>query len=410
MSGLVSFAIITIGSEILDAQIVDTNTSRIISALEETGLTCSLSLTCDDNLDEINRCLTFAKTFARFIIVSGGLGPTEDDCTREALAHFAGTILEERAELVTHLTELLARRGRTLSQTNRRQALVPVGAQLIENPVGTALGFFLRKEETSVISLPGVPRELQAMLPAVGRLLSREAPEAPSVQKAFYHFFGVPESELGSLVEGLSIPSEVSVSYRASFPTVQLTVKTSDASLLEESKRCLEKVLPAEKIFSRKPDGRLITVVHELLLQSGNTLALAESCTGGLLSGAFSQQPGASQYLLGAVVSYANESKVRELGVTGETLNQFGSVSRECALEMVNGARERFGSDIALSITGIAGPGGGSEAKPVGTFYIGFNFRGDTHVTHYLFPAERDRVQRYIIACALDGLRRFLVS
>ena len=407
-----TIGILVIGNEVLDGRVADTNSHRLIQRLSQAGFETAHVLSCVDEETAICGALGFLSERVGFIVCSGGLGPTSDDLTRQAAARFAGVPLVLDPHAQEQMVRLYQRRGRVLDEVNLRQAYLPQGAEVLANPVGTAPGFALAiPGGATLASLPGVPGELErmcdeALLPLLERRLGR--PAAPHT--AYFRVFGKPESQIGRLVEGCALPPGIQVSYRASFPEVQLRLRSRDVELSAWA-HAVRQAIGADAIFSEDPELDLPGCLHELLIARRHTLALAESCTGGLAGALLTRLPGASAYLRGGVVSYANAVKEELLEVPAQILEQEGAVSRACAAAMAEGVRRRLHSDFALSITGIAGPDGGTAEKPVGTFFVGLSTGTEpARAFHYFLPLERNRIRLFAAYAAFDLLRRVLLD
>ncbi len=405
-------SLLMIGDEVLDGRVAETNSQFLIGLLAESGYSTAHVLSCRDDIADICSCLEFLRQHSSVIICSGGLGPTSDDLTRQAAAALAGVPLETEPQALQQVREAYRRRGREPHDLDLRQAVLPRGVVVLPNALGTAPGFALPigGENVLFVALPGVPSELDRMFREEALPLIRDRLGEGNVQKQqLFRIFGKPEAEVGRIVEALSLPGEVSVSYRAAFPEIQLRLKTKESQeLLAGAAARVRTALGEDCIFSEKPEVDLVKTVHGLLLHDGRTLSVAESCSGGLLGSLLTKYSGSSRCFVGGVISYDNSVKTAQLGVSPETLQQAGAVSEECAMQMAEGVRRRMDSDLALSITGIAGPDGGRPEKPVGTFYVGLASASRVNAYRYFLHAERNRVQLYSAWTALDLLRRFL--
>ena len=415
-------SILITGSEVLDGRVHDSNSYWMINALAEVGIGVKHVLSCDDDINAITSCLSFLSAQGGAVIVSGGLGPTTDDLAREALAAFSGQALVESAEARKSLLAFFKARKRECHPANFKQALFPKGASLIANPLGSAPGFVLQTrseagKDTYFFTLPGVPLELHKMfldtvIPFLLEKVFKSSMSVPMLQPKVLRVFGVSESVIGAKVEESCPASGITVSYRAAFPEVQVVFKPNSATLtaseLDRSVQAATALIGEPCVFSRSLDLSLEMVVQELLLKANKTVSVAESCTGGLLGGLFANTPGASGCFLGGAITYSNELKIKLLGVKKESLALHGAVSACVAKEMAEGALSRFGSDLALSITGIAGPDGGSEEKPVGTMFIGLATRDGVFAFKAFQAGTRGRIRNYAAHAALDVLRRQL--
>lgn len=422
-------ALLTIGSEILDGRVQDTNAHFMAGELAQVGLTVHHILSCDDDEAQIVDALRFLTKTNSTILISGGLGPTSDDLTREAVARLIAVDLLLDQPSLERIKEIFAHRKRSFDPTNAKQALFPRGSTVLVNTHGTASGFSIRLpadliDETTgaatapidIFCMPGVPNEL--------RLMFREQ-ILPVLQKKHGIFrqasrclriFGLAEASVAGQIEKLRLPNELKISYRAAFPHIEVIYRHHDEKLLDEFIAKTRDAIGADLCFSDKIDYPLQSTVHDLLLSCGKTLALAESCTGGLISSLLTAHPGSSRYLLGAAVTYSNEAKTTVLEVPSDMLSVHGAVSHEVAAAMGRGAMARFKSDLAVSVTGIAGPDGGSADKPVGTYYVALAERiaggrdMALHSYRFFYPGERTRVQTYAANMALDLLRRHLIA
>lgn len=407
-----SVSILATGSEILDGRVVDTNSNFVAQILSDRGIPLKRILTVDDNLPELLSGLSYLHEIADVIITIGGLGPTADDLTRDMSAAYVGVPLVEFPEAKQHLIDFYAARKRTLDPSNLRQALLPEGAEMIPNPCGTAPGFIVTRPDRKIVcSLSGVPREFKAMFndTVLPLLLSRASGSKEIIREGF-RLFGLPESVVGKEVVALGFPDSIGVSYRASFPEVHLVVKGTDPS---EVAACADKIRTSPSlspfIFTEDINQTMSALISSLLRERGFSIAAAESCTAGLFSAALAALPGSSDILRGGIVAYSNEVKVSQLGVPAELIAKEGAVSAAVAKAMASGCRERLGATLGVGITGIAGPGGGTPEKPVGTFFVAVATDKDVLVKGCLFVNERSFVQRYAVHAAMELVRRVLV-
>lgn len=410
---MTTIALLTIGSELLDGRVQDTNSNFLCDELSTAGFSIKSILSCDDVLEDIIHSIRFLSDSAQAIIITGGLGPTTDDLTREAIAAYSGKNLILDQGALENLKAFFEKRGRRFFKTNEKQATLPEGASIIPNPEGTAPGFRIigNHGKTLIVALPGVPRELKRMfhdtvLPFLRNQNQQTAPYMRHILKVF----GLPESLIGERIESLQLSREITVSYRAKFPQVDVVFKTKQSHLLDQAVSAVRNVLGIQYIFSERSIENFEEVIHHLLLERKVTIAVAESCTGGLLGKLITNSSGSSQYFRGGIISYSDQAKTELLGVESETLSIHGAVSGQTAKQMAEGVKTRFHSDLALSITGIAGPEGGSSEKPVGTFFIGFSAPGILEAFHFVYPSHRERVRNYSAFSALDILRRYLAQ
>lgn len=412
-------AILSVGSELVTGLVLDTHGREISRALAGLGIEVARHETLDDNVPEIAAALERAAADAGLVVVTGGLGPTPDDLTRDGLAEAMGVPLEENAAARAMLDAWAAPRGRKPGGSNLRQALLPKGAEPLPNPVGSAPGILAVLGAARVFCLPGVPGEMRRMLAdqVLPRLGPAQAGRVSMVRTV--RTFGMPESEVGERLADLMALG------RSSPPVSGPRVATAAHSGIIDvhihatgPRESVERALQAEAAEVRRRLGPVVFAegdtdmagaVAALLAEAKATLALAESCTGGLVATKLVAVPGISEWLLEAVVAYSNAAKVRLLGVPGAVLEEHGAVSEPVARAMAEGARKRSGANLALAVTGIAGPGGGSAAKPVGTVWFALAHQGGTEAAHRVFVGDRDHVRERAAIFALNMLRVHLL-
>lgn len=405
-------AVLSIGTELTRGELFDTNAGTLADRLTALGFEVVRMQTVDDDLGRIVATLReLAASPVRVVVSTGGLGPTSDDLTAAAVAEAFDAPLERHEATLARIAQIFASFGRPMPPNNEKQADVPRGATILPNPVGTAPGFSLERDGTLFFFMPGVPREMDAIFEdsvkrALGPLVR------PSGHQIRLRTFGLTESELATRAEALfaDVP-DVTLGYRASFPEIELKIlaRGDDPRECEDRARALaQKAREAlgDAVFGDETTS-FPAAVGEILRRRGLTLATAESCTGGLLSAMLTEMPGSSEYFLGGSVVYANRAKTAVLGVSPETLRAHGAVSHETAQAMAEGAREIVDADLAVSITGIAGPGGGSDEKPVGTVYFGLAARGRKTVSfHRRFRGDRERIRTLAAYVALRLVKR----
>jgi len=406
-----SVSILATGSELLDGRVVDTNSNFVARELSELGLKVRRILTVDDDIDELVSGLQQLSLISDIVITSGGLGPTSDDLTRDAVAAFAGVGLAEYEGALSHVEQFFAKRGRALDSTNRRQAVLPVGSIMINNERGSAPGFTTPAPDgTIVCSLSGVPREFQQMFrDTVLPLIKQQSGSSPVLHRATFKLLGVPESSLAKAVEALALPEDVVVSYRAAFPEVHLVLKSARADLASFADQA-RTALGAGNAYTEDPEIPFVGALQSALELKQLTIATAESCTGGMAAELLTRTPGSSRIFRGSVVAYHNDVKEQQLGVSASTLAQHGAVSAETVREMAKGVRELLKSDIGVAISGVAGPDGGSDAKPVGTFFVGVSSPHGSFEQRCLYSNERQNVRVYASYVALDLVRRHVLG
>ena len=371
-----SAEILTIGTEILLGDLVDTNAAWLGGRLASLGVSIYRHTTVGDNKSRITDALKEAASRTDLVITTGGLGPTSDDLTNACLGEAAGREMVEYPEARRHVDEMFKRFGRTPTQSNYKQALFPEGSELIPNPLGTAMGAMLELDDALVATFPGVPGEMKGMFEETLEPLIRERSEGSIVSRTLW-FTGIGESALAEKVQDFLDASDPTVAPLASQGKVRLRV-TARAATPEEAEEKIE--LVAEEILSRlkeyyfgEDDETLEGAVGKLLTEQGATLALAESCTGGLLAKRMTDRAGSSAYFMEGLVTYSNEAKERLLGVPNALLVEHGAVSEPAARALAEGVREAAGTDYGLSVTGVAGPDGGTEEKPVGLVFVGLS-------------------------------------
>ena len=413
-------AILAVGSELLGIRRLDTNSLLLTRVLERYGVELVAKSVIGDDAERIASELRRRMEQAEVVILTGGLGPTADDLTRPAVAAALGRGLAVDEGIVEHIRELFARFGRVMAEVNRRQAEVIDGARVLANRHGSAPGQRLDAERSTVFLFPGVPRELEAMIEhhLEPWLAARRSADA-GVERRVLKIASLPESEVEQRIAPayerfgrdaiavLASPGEVKVWTHARGPAGERRRR------LDEMEGLLRE-LAGRAVFAGREEDTLEGVVGELLRRAGRTLTTAESCTGGLLAERLTRVAGSSDYFLGGVVSYTNELKTRLLGVPAATLDAHGAVSGPVARAMAAGVRERYGSDYGIGITGIAGPGGGSDEKPVGTVHIGVagvrpSDAGEVEHRRACFPGDRERVRWQSAQLALEMLRRRLL-
>jgi nicotinamide-nucleotide amidase len=411
-----SAEILTVGTEILLGDLVDTNSAYLGGRLAALGVSVYRHTTVGDNAARITAALREAASRADLVITTGGLGPTSDDLTNQCLGEAAGREMVEYPEARRHVDEMFRRFGREPTPSNYKQAIFPEGSKLIPNPVGTAMGAMLELDGALVATFPGVPGEMRRMFEDTLESLIRERSEGAIVSRTLW-FTGIGESALAEQVQDLLDASDPTVAPLAGQGKVRLRV-TSRAATPEEAAKKIAPV--ANKILTRlgdhyfgEDDETLESALGKLLTDRGVTLALAESCTGGLLAKRLTDGAGASAYFIEGLVTYSNESKERLLGVPNDLLVQHGAVSEPVAGAMAEGVRKVAGTDYGLSVTGVAGPEGGSEQKPVGLVFVGVSDEEGTEVERLDLSAwrrSREAIRERSANRAFDLLRHRILG
>jgi nicotinamide-nucleotide amidase len=412
MNPTVRAEIITIGDEILFGQITDTNTQWIGSQLTDIGIRTVRKTSVGDIKNDILAALGEAGKRAEIVIVTGGLGPTKDDITKQTFCEFFGSTLEINQEALTLITEFFAKRGRAMTDLNIRQAELPTNATYIPNLWGTAPGMWFEKNGVIYVSLPGVPYEMKNLmefeiLPRLNKRFNTNLIIHKSIRT-----IGVGESFLAAKIADWedSLPDHIKLAYLPHFGQVKLRLTGTGAdkpTLEADLQEQVDLVLPIikENVFGYDND-ELESIIGTLLKEKGATVGTAESCTGGFVANMITSVPGSSAYFEGAVVSYSNQIKQEVLGVSEQTLQTYGAVSEQTAREMAEGARRVLNTTYALSTTGIAGPDGGSPEKPVGTVWIACATPDET-VTQLLKLSNTRKINIELTATyALNLLRK----
>ena len=408
--------IITIGDEILIGQIIDTNSAWIAEQFNLNGIEIYQITSVHDDHDHIMEALKNAEEKVDLVIMTGGLGPTKDDITKKSLCEYFNTKLVLHEPSFQHIKERFTRLNIDMNKLNRDQALVPESCVVLPNDEGTAPGLWLEKNNTIFISLPGVPFEMKYLVEfeVFPRLLKSGR------TKAIYHKTvltqGIPESMLAEKIENWEneLPGNVKLAYLPSPMAVRLrlsamgTDKSVLETLVETEIEKLKLIIPAY-IFGYNNET-MAEVIGRILKQNGKTLSVTESCTGGYISHLITSVAGSSQYYNGSVTAYSNEVKEQILGVSHKTLLEFGAVSEQVAREMAIGARQVLNSDFAVATTGIAGPDGGTDEKPVGTIWIAVAGEDKVIARKYVFGNNRERNILRSSQTALQLLRKVILG
>jgi competence/damage-inducible protein CinA-like protein len=405
---MIKAEIIAVGSELLSPFRMDTNSLFLTQSLEEHGIrVIAKTIIGDDRGQLVN---VFKNAFARsdVIIVTGGLGPTVDDLTREALSEFLNIPLEFHPDILEVIRKRFTSRGIKMPEINRKQAMVLRGAKVMENPNGTAPGLFLAVEGKQVFLLPGPPFEMQPMWEKHAlQFLTTDHP----FERKIFRIAMMPESRVDELLKPVSSSlHDVEYTILAAPAEIEVHLLSPQSAEDEFLQACAEvRAILGNKIYTE--DHRsLQLVVGELLKHSGKRIAVAESCTGGLLGHRITDAPGSSTYFERGVVVYSNQAKIELLNVPEEMIVQHGAVSEPVAKAMAEAIRKLAKVDYGISITGIAGPDGGSEEKPVGTVFVGLSDDGATSVERFCFPGNRERIKFMSSQAALNLLRLKLLE
>ena len=393
-----SAAVLCIGTELTRGELQNSNATWLADALTTIGFEV-LAVDCvDDDRERIEQALTRLSLAHDVLVCTGGLGPTTDDITTECAARLAGVPLQRDATSLEAIRERLTRFGRAMAASNAKQADFPVGSRILPNPNGTAPGFEVKLHRALAFFMPGVPFEMKAMF---------EAHVAPAIEPLLRerHFqvllrtFGLPESEVNDRLAGIESEFDVTIGYRATMPEIEVKVLARAAALETAEARAqlaaaAVRARLGEEVVFGEGKARFPEALCRMLEAKGLTLGLAESCTGGLVAELLTTHAGASAVFRGSAVTYANDAKIAVLGVPADLIAAHGAVSAAVARAMAEGARRVFACDLALALTGIAGPGGGSPEKPVGLVHYAVASAGGTSDVRAVFSGNREQVRR----------------
>lgn len=405
--------IIAVGSELLLGQITNTNAQFISKQLAEIGVNVYYHTAVGDNPERLKQAIHVAQERSNFIIFSGGLGPTKDDLTKETIANMLGKELVLNEEAFESIQDFFQKIGRDMTPNNRKQALVLEGSDVLVNRFGMAPGMFIQEGDTFYILLPGPPSELHPMFENEAKpLISEKLGLKEKIVSVVLRFFGIGESQLETdledLIDAQTNPTIAPLAADGEV-TLRLTAKHEDEKeterLLKETEaQILERV---GEYFYGYGDTSLVREVSKALHEHGNTVAAAESLTGGMFSEWLTDLEGASSIFNGSVVCYTNQVKQQVIGCREETLSAFGAVSKECALELAEGVRKLTGSDIGISFTGVAGPDT-QEGQPVGKVFIGLSTKDQTDVHEWMFTGSRSGIRKRAVTYGLHHLLKLI--
>lgn len=408
--------LITIGDELLNGTTLDTNSAFIGKELALSGIALHEKITISDKRNHILHTLEKYVGTYKLILITGGLGPTKDDITKHTLAEFFNSGLVMDSGVLASIEERFAKRGLQLTESNRQQAMVPSACRVIQNAMGTAPGMWFERDKSVVISMPGVPYEMQAMLRDSVLPLLQSRFELPAIYNVHLMSSGLGESWLADKIADIedSLPDAVGLAYLPSpgLVKLRLTAKGKNTEILRAITQPIVESIVARLghyVFSTEGES-LEAKVGSMLLQLSATVGTAESCTGGAIAKKITSVPGSSDYFSGSVVAYHNAIKSRLLQVDPATLERYGAVSEQVVGEMLAGGLHVLQTDYVIAASGIAGPGGGMEDKPVGTVYIGVSGRGDTRVKKFVFANNRPVNIEYTCMFALHELRMLLLT
>ncbi len=408
--------LIVIGDEILIGQIVDTNSAWMAERLNDIGIFVSQISTVSDNRDHIKRAIKLAEERADIILITGGLGPTRDDITRKTLAEYFNTVLVEDPGVLKCIEELLEKRAFSMNALNRKQALIPTNCRPLPNPLGTAPGMLFEESGKVYVSLPGVPFEMKSIMENHVLPLLKGRFDTPFIIHRTLTIQGFTESTLSLVLEEWenTLPNGVKLAYLPSPGLIRLRLSVSGTEYERAQEKIrnhiskLNLVIP-EAIVSYEAEG-IEKVIGDLLKKRGMTVASAESCTGGSIAALITSIPGSSDYFKGSVVAYSNEIKHNLLKVSMKSLMTYGAVSKAVVEEMAKGCLRLVKTDFAVATSGIAGPGGGTKEKPVGTTWISVASKERIFSQKYVMGELRSsNIQRSVLT-ALNMLRKLIIE
>lgn len=405
-------ALLLTGNELMSGDTVDSNSSRIAISLGERQIAISKKITVGDDQELLRESLRALCQDAGVVIINGGLGPTEDDLTAEVVADVLGERLTDHPKAIKHLEEWCEKRGLELNASNLKQAHLPESADIVDNPIGSAVGFAVEIGESLVITTPGVPVELTAMLPEIGQRVAQRVGSGTTYIRRL-QTFGIGESTIQELVNerNQDWPEGVVLGFRSGLPQLELKLQVDDEALLEKRDQAEQLLLEliGDHVIGEDSD-QLAMALQRVLVEKRMTLTTAESCTGGLIASLITKEAGSSQVFGAGFVTYANTAKQQVLHVSEDTLNSHGAVSEGVVRAMLLGALTKANADIGIAVSGVAGPGGGSEDKPVGTVWLAWGTRDKNNAIRLQIPGSRERFQILVAAIGLDLMRRQLLE
>lgn len=408
--------IITIGDEILIGQIIDTNSAWMARKLNDIGAKIERIVTISDDMDEILFALSEAENRGNIVLITGGLGPTRDDMTKKALAHHFECGFTFHKDIEAQIANRFAQLGKEMTKLNRLQAELPSACEPLQNNLGTAPGMWFERNNTIFISMPGVPYEMKGLMleQVIPRL--KERFELPAILHQTILTMGMGESWLSERIEAWedALPAQIKLAYLPSPGRVRLRLsafgesRAELATLLQNEIDKLIALIP-ELIYGFENET-LEAIVGNLLREKGETVSTAESCTGGLIAHKLTSIAGSSDYFIGSVISYANQVKTDTLGVSISNINKYGAVSQQVVVQMAEGVKKQMKTDYAMAVSGIAGPTGGTEEKPVGTVWIAIATPNGTTAKKFIFSQNRQRNIEISANTALNLLRKSLTT
>ena len=402
-------SILTIGSEILDGRILNSNAQYFGRILNINNIGVHEVLSCDDDIEHICDALDYLFKSTKYVITSGGLGPTSDDLTRDAVAKFTKKPLYENSELLSGIKDWYKSKNRQFIDLNAVQALIPEDSTPIYNANGTAPGYIVEFERGKIASLPGIPRELfpmfeEQVLPDI-HLMN---PDKIISYSSTLRTFGIAESGVATKINALRLPKDTRVIYQVQFPEVKIVLINENHKDNIEVRESIVNEIGQDLVISND-DKNLSQVIHELLISKEISLSIAESCSGGYLSNTITTNSGASIYFKGSVICYDNQVKINQLGVSSQTIESYGVISTQVVSELLDGLSEKFKTDSCIAIVGVAGPES-LEEKPVGTVYIGVKLYEQVLIKEYFWNYSREQIKQFATSQSLDLLRRMILG
>lgn len=409
-------SIITIGDELLIGQTVDTNSAWMGAGLSKIGFDVCKMTSIHDRREDILQALADAENNSDVVLITGGLGPTSDDITKQTLCEYFNTRLLMNQKVLEIVTEMMGRRNFPMNENNRRQAEVPESCIVLENKTGTAPGIWFEKNGTIFVSMPGVPHEMKYLMTEhVLPVFQKRFTSQVIIHKNIMTY-GTPEARLAEMLSGFEaqLPGEIKLAYLPAEGVIKLRLTATGAdremleNLVESQVKMLYEIIPGS-IYGEDEES-FGMAIGKLLSSSGATMCTAESCTGGEIAHMITSVPGSSGWYMGSVVAYSNEVKTRVLGVHEDIIKRHGAVSREVVCCMASGSRKVFGTDFSVATSGIAGPDGGSEDKPVGTVWIAVDSQSGVIAEKFVFGTERIvNIRRFSLA-AMNLLRKQIIA
>ncbi|MBL4908609.1 MAG: CinA family nicotinamide mononucleotide deamidase-related protein [Alteromonadaceae bacterium] len=402
------------GNEIMSGDVIDSNSAMTAQFLKDIGIEVQRKVTVGDELNALVHEIKTMSQQADILIINGGLGPTVDDMTAQALALAANKLIVRHPQAMQHLEGWCQRRNYQLSDPNKKQADLPQHCEIIANSVGSAVGFKLRLNNCGIYCTPGVPSELKLMLEQeIIPELSKKIPDHLKISVKRMQVFGIGESNIQKMINEnfLDWPNEIELGFRAAMPLIEvkLTARNSQARKLTKIWQDNIKALLGDHIIGDN-SVKLNKTVVDLLTKQQQKITIAESCTGGLIASQLTQVAGASQVFEAGFVTYSNSMKTKLLSVDEKTLNEHGAVSKQTVIAMAKGALEKSQANYVIAVSGIAGPEGGTTEKPVGIVWIAWGNNEKLNTCCLYLPGNRHYFQHYVAAASLDLIRRMLIS